>query len=191
MTATLRRCGRGLLALALGACEGDPSPPPAVPAVASLVEREAWERVDAVGEDVFGAERPEGLVCDEVLGIGAEMFGGAELVLEIDTDFCDYATVAQPSLHALAPGDAVTIQVWHYELTTPAPAQAHLALAIDGEVAWEVHVDSPTAAALVEGEIAIDRDVPAGVELQFHVHNHGANSYDLLSLEVVRGDAPR
>lgn len=189
---TLRGWTQGLLVLAIGslACDGTTAPPPDEPASPSLVERSAWERVDDVAQDVFGAERPEGLVCDEVLGIGTEVFGSEE-VLEINTDFCDYATVRQPSLQALMAGDTVAIRAWHYELTTPAPAQAHLALAIDGEIAWEVHVPSPAEGAFVEGEIAIDRDVPAGAELQFHVHNHGANSYDLLSIEVVRQDADR
>lgn len=175
------------LALAPTACESDPEPP-APPAVESLVRREAWVRVADAAEDVFGAERPEGLVCDEVLGIRAEMFGGAELVLEIDTNFCDYATVRQPSLHALAPGDAVAIRLWHDALDTPAPAQAHLALALGGALAWETFVPSPTDPALVEAEIPIEHDLPAGAEIQLHVHNHGANTYDLVSLEIVRGD---
>jgi hypothetical protein len=184
---------RGLLVLAIGpfACDdGGPAPTPE-PASASLVERERWEWVEDVDEDAFGAERPETTVCDPILGIGAEMFGGAELVLEINTDFCDYATVRQPSTQPLQPGDRVSIRVWHYALTTPPPAEAHIALAVDGEVVWEERVPSPAAAALVEGEIAIDRDVPAGTELQFHVHNHGANTYDLLSLEVERSDEGR
>jgi hypothetical protein len=178
--------------LAIGplACDGTPDPPPDEPDSPSLVELDAWERVAEVDEDVFGAERPAGAVCDEVLGIGTELLG-SELVLEINTDFCDYATVRQPSLRALVPGDIVAIRTWHYPLTAPAPAQAHLALAIDGEIAWEQLVPSPAEEAFVDGELALDRDLPAGTELQFHVHNHGANSYDLLAIEIVRDDADR
>lgn len=181
---------RGLLALGawLAACEGDPPPPE--PTSPSLVTLEAWEHVEDAGEDVFGPERPAGHVCDPVLGIGTEVFGADE-VLEISTDFCDYATVRQPSLRALAPGDRVAIRMWHYELTFPAPAQAHLALALEGEVVWEEHIASPAAPAFVDGELAIDRALPQGSEIQLHVHNHGANSYDLLSLEVVTDDAER
>lgn len=191
--ATTRRALRGMdgvlaLALALLACEDEPGPPE--PTSASLVELERWEWVEDAAADVFGAERPEGLVCDPVLGIIIERLGEDE-VLEIDTDFCDYATVRQPLLHALAPGDGVAIRIWHYPLSTPGPSQAHLALAIDGEVAWEEHVPSPSEAGFVEGEIAIDRDVPAGAELQLHVHNHGANTYDLVLLERVPGDDER
>jgi len=177
------------LALALGllACDGPPPPPPPSPTSGSLVELSAWERVAEVGEDVFGPERPEGLVCDEVLGIGTEMFG-PELVLEVSTDFCDYATLRQPSLLPLQAGDTVWLRAWHYELSTPAPAQAHLALAIDGALAWEQWVQSPAVGAFVEAEITIEHDVPAGTELQFHVHNHGANSYDLLAIELLGDD---
>jgi hypothetical protein len=183
-----RTLGPVALLFAPLACEGDP--PPAEPAGPSLVELDAWERVAEVDEDVFGAERPADLVCDVVLGIGTETFGG-DVVLEINTDSCNYATVRQPSTQALVAGDAVAIRVWHYALTTPAPAQAHLALAIDGRVAWEQYVPTPAAEGFVEGQVAIDRDLPAGTALQFHVHNHGANTYDLVSLEVVRADAGR
>lgn len=187
---TLRGRTWGLLALASGpfACDGNPPPPPEPPASASLVELSGWSRVEDAGQDVFGAERPTDLVCDEVLGIGTEMFG-SEIVLELNTGFCDYVTLRQGSLLALMPGDTVAIRMYHYELTTPAPAQAHLALAIAGELAWEVFVPSPAEGAFVEGEIAIDRELPVGTELQLHVHNHGPNSYDLLSLELVRDDS--
>jgi hypothetical protein len=179
----------GLLALILGAaaCEGDPPPP--APSTGPLVELEAWERVENVSEDVFGEERPDGLVCDPVLGIGTEFFGADE-VLELSTDYCNYATVRQPSLRGVAAGETVAVRIWHYELTHPAPAEAHLALAIDGEALWEERIPTPAAAAFVDGEIAIDRALPAGTELQLHVHNHGANSYALVSLEVVPGEAP-
>lgn len=183
-----RRTVAGALVILLGpaACEDDPAPPDE-PARQSLVDRERWEWVEDVDADVFGGERPAGLVCDPVLGITQEMLD-TELVLEIDTGFCDYATVRQPSLAAIAAGDVVELRLWHWELTTPAPAQAHLALAIAGTVEWETLVSSPAAAALVEAELEITRDVPAGAELQLHVHNHGANSYDLVSLEVVRSE---
>ena len=174
----------GLL-LAAAACEDDPPPPPAT---GPLVELEAGERGAAVDEDVFGAERPAGLVCDPVLGIGTENLGGVE-VLELATEFCNYVTLRQPTLRTVAAGDVVVIRIFHYDLTFPAPAEAHLALAIDGEVVWEERVPSPAAAALVSGEITIDRALPVGTELQLHVHNHGANTYALASLEVADEDA--
>jgi len=188
-TPTARRGMGGALALLLApllgslACEDEPGPPDE-PSPASLVELDRWEWVEDAADDVFGAERPAGLVCDPVLGIGEEMLG-SDRVLEIKTAFCDYATVRQPSLVALAAGDTVSIRMFHWDLTTPAPAEAHLALAIDGRIAWEEHVPSPAAGAIVEGELDIEREVPIGAELQLHVHNHGANSYDLVSLELA------
>ncbi|MCX4241360.1 hypothetical protein [Paraliomyxa miuraensis] len=184
--ASLPRLCSGLLVLCPLACE-DPGPPPE-PEPTELVELTAWERVADPADDVFGAERPADLVCDEVLGVIIELLGG-EPVLEIDTDFCNYATVEQPSLRTLRPGDRIAISVWHYDLTAPEPTQAHLALAIDGELVWEQHLPVPTAPALIEDELEIDREIPAGAPLQFHVHNHGANTYDLVSLEVVDDEA--
>jgi hypothetical protein len=186
-----RRGMAGALALllALLACEDEPSPPDP-PQDPSLVELDRWEWVEDANLDVFGPERPAGLVCDPVLGITEEMLG-TDRVLEINTSACDYATVRQPSRVALAAGDVVAIRMFHWDLTTPAPAQAHLALAIDGTVVWEAQVPSPAAAALVEEEIDIAQAVPAGAELQLHVHNHGANSYDLVAIERVPDPADR
>lgn len=178
--------GGALLLLGVAACEGEPPPPE--PGTGPLVALEAWERVDDASEDVFGAERPDGLVCDPVLGIGTEFFGADE-VLELNTDYCNYATVRQPSLRSIAAGETVAVRFWHYELTHPAPAEAHLAIAIDGEARWEERIPTPAPAAFVDGEIAIDRALPAGTDIQVHVHNHGANSYDLLALEVVADEA--
>jgi hypothetical protein len=174
-----------LLAAALGAaCEPDPPPEPEPQGPVSLAEFDQWERVADVQDDVFGAQRPADLVCDETLGILPE-FLGHDPVLEINTDLCNYATVRQPSLAPLVRGDTVSIRLWHYPLVAPMPSEGYLALALDGEVRWEVVVPIPAEAGLVEGEFIMERDLPAGIELQFHIHNHGNNSYELLGIQAA------
>lgn len=83
---------------------------------------------------------------------------------------------------ALDPGDVVSIHAFHYELSAPSPAEGYMALAIDGEVVWEVTVAIPAAPGPLSGQVTIDRALPAGADLQLHVHNHGANTWELVSV---------
>ena len=177
-----------LLALSMLAATGcpDDEPPPdePPPLPVALARVDAWVRVADPDADVFGAGRPEGVTCDDTMGYGLEFFGPDE-VLEVKTDLCDWFTGAQPSLVALAPGDTVEIRVFHYELVAPMPSEGYVALAIGGTIAWEATVAIPGEHALLEDEIVIDRDVPAGTELQFHVHNHGINDWELFEVRAT------
>ncbi|MCA9651080.1 MAG: hypothetical protein H6712_34750 [Myxococcales bacterium] len=183
---TVLRYGAGtLLAMAagLGACEDEPDPPPEDPIPVDLIQYDRWTRVAEVERDVFGAERPADAVCDEE-GLLIESFG-PDPVFEIQTDLCNYATIEQPTLVELRSGDTVSLRLWYYDLTAPSPAEAHLALAIDGQVEWEQLVPVPAPATLLDEDLVIERELPAGVPLQFHVHNHGFNSYELISIEAT------
>ena len=46
-------------------------------------------------------------------------------------------------------------------------------------------VPIPGEAGALAGEVVIDRALPAGAEMQFHVHNHGANAWELRSVMVT------
>ena len=175
--------GALLVGQLLGAT-GCPEPEPEEPLPVELARVDGWVRVTDVEADVFGASRPEDVPCDEVMGYGLESFG-PDLAFEVKTDLCDWFTGTQPTAVALAPGDIVSIDVWHYDLVAEMPAQGYVALAIDGAIAWEETVEIPAPGAMLEGEIAIESELPAGTELQFHVHNHGPNSWDLLGIEAT------
>lgn len=162
---------------------GCPDDPPPAPEPAPLAVAEGWERVSDPAGDVFAAMRPADAVCDDA-GYFVDPLTRS---FEVQTELCDYLTVRQASLEALAPGDVVAIRAFHYELTAVTPSEGYLGLAIDGEVVWEEQVPIPAAAAGVAGEITIERALPAGTELQFHVHNHGLNSWELLSVMVTPG----
>lgn len=168
-----------LLALTLAACPEDP--PPEDPTPKRLAAPDGWVRVTDPAVDAFAAMRPVDAVCDDA-GYFVDPFTQA---FEVETELCNYLTVAQPALEALAPGDVVSIQAFHYELSAPAPAEGYLGLAIDGEIAWELAVPIPAPPGPLRGELTIDRALPAGAALQFHVHNHGPNSYELISVMVT------
>ena len=169
-------------ALALGVGLGCAEDPPAEdPTPVPLAAADAWVRVTDPAADAFASMRPEGTTCDEA-GVFLDPF---TLSLEINTDLCDYATVEQPITRALAPGDVVNIQAFHYELTAPDPAEGYLGLAIDGVIVWEGSAPIPSAPGPISGEVALERAFPAGAALQWHVHNHGPNTWELLSLMVT------
>lgn len=167
-------------------CEDEPGPepPPPPPVRIPLARVDAWTYVADVDADVFGAERPAGIECDTVEGLGLENVG-VDPAFEIKTGVCNYATVQQPSLGAVAAGDTLDVRVWHWELLNEEVAQGHMAIALDGEVIWERFIDIPASANLIEEELVAERDYPEGVDVQFHVHNHGINSYDFLGLQAT------
>jgi hypothetical protein len=165
----------------LGACEDEPAPhePEAMP----LVEVTRLGEV-AVADDVFAEHRPMDLDCAEP-GFSFEPLGGVP-AMELDTTKCPYITIGEATLLDLEEGDVVLIRLFHFELTAPDPAVAHLAVALDGAILWETEVPIPSPSTLVVERVPVVDDVPAGVSLQFHADNHGFNTYSLLEISRER-----
>lgn len=170
-----------MLVLGPLACPGEPGPKddpqPAVP----LANADGWARVIDTSVDVFADERPADATCDDI-GWFYDPFLNT---IEVETEICNYLTLRQSALEPLNPGDVVTIRAYHDVLTAPDPGEGYLGLAIGGEREWEFNVAIPTAGADVEATFTIDRSLPIGAEIQFHVHNHGANSWELRELLVT------
>jgi hypothetical protein len=138
----------------------------------------------AVADDVFADHRPTDLDCAEP-GYMIEPLGGVP-AMELDTTKCPYITIGQTTLLDLEEGDVLLIRLFHFELTAPDPAVAHLAVAIDGAVLWELDVPIPSPSTLVVERVPVLEDVPAGANLQFHADNHGFNTYSLLEISRER-----
>lgn len=152
----------------------------------SLVDMNAWTL--ATGDaDPFSGEGGPDVVCSEE-DAGFYLFGG-EPSLEIRTDFCARATMTQPAAVAIGTGDIVAVRGWHEQLTAPEPAEAVVALAIDGAEIWRAVFPIPSDGGPILAEITAPRDFGAGVPIAWHVHNHGKNAYNLLDL-VVRPLVP-
>ena len=172
-----------LSALLLSGCPVDPNPPDddddtSEPEPVRLVEFDGWVRVTDPSVDAFADQRPPDAVCDDA-GYYADPIAQT---LEVQTEVCDYVTLRQDTLAALEPGDVVTVFAFHDVLTAPEPAQGYLGIALDGQIEWELDVPIPGDAASIEQAFTIDRSLPAGTELQFHVHNHGPNTWELLAV---------
>ena len=148
--------------------DSDPEPEPEL-----LAAADGWTRVVEPSEDWFADQRPDDAVCDD-LGWFVDPISQT---LEIETEVCDYPTLRQETLVALAPGDRISVAGFHDALTAPEPSQGYVGLALAGEIVWEYTVEIPADANLFDGSIVVDREVPAGTELQLHVHNHGPNTW--------------
>ncbi len=112
---------------------------------------------------------------------------GDDLALEIDTRLgCGWATARQPLLEDLRIGDRLQVRVFYFSQTVFPEAEAEVAVAIDGERIMSERVPIPAASGLLQPLLTIKRDVDAGADVDFHVGNHGDNSWNLVELAVIR-----
>jgi hypothetical protein len=142
-----------------------------------LIDVNAWAEQSADADSLSG-HRPAQVQCP-----GWYNEDGA---LEVETGLCNYLSLSQPSKVALAKGDTLHLVLWHGNLAFETPAQAHVAVVIDGKTVWEAEVAIPTEANIYDLRIPIEFDAPEGSAVAFHLHNHGYNSWTLLQLEVER-----
>ncbi len=149
--------------------------PPPGPADDYLTDPDAWAALGA-DADPFASHRPAEIACPE------QSWGSEGLTFEVDTTFCDYLSVAQPLLLPVKPDDTVQIVVGHFPLIALEPSEAHAAVVIDGEVAWEVTVPIPSDTQIYEGSWSPGADIAAGAAVVFHLHNHGSNNWFLATL---------
>lgn len=159
----------------LGGCGGGPGPGD-TGVEGPLLDWEGWAPVDAA-DDPFADHRPDPIDCPA----SAITLEGA--ALEVDTGACDWAALTRPLKGPLVAGEPLEWIFWHAWLTAEAPAEAHLALAIDGVVAGEWFVPIPADPTAWTEAFEAPADAPAGAPVVLHLHNHGANTWNLLPPE--------
>ncbi|MDB4974017.1 MAG: hypothetical protein JWN48_2358, partial [Myxococcaceae bacterium] len=79
-------------------------------------------------------------------------------------------------------GETLKVRLWHFELSAPEPATAHVAVLVDGLAILDETVPIPAAGGLLIKELRVPRPIPAGAPVYFHLHNHGANSWALVEV---------
>lgn len=144
-----------------------------------LIEVDDWA-VQSAAADSHAEHRPTSVECPD------NSWYNEDGALEVETGFCNYLSVAQGSKVALAKGDDLHLVLWHGNLAFDRPARAHVAITIAGTTVWEEEVDIPTDANIYDLRIPVDFDAPADSKVEFHLHNHGYNTWTLLQLEVER-----
>jgi hypothetical protein len=79
----------------------------------------------------------------------------------------------------------VHVRLWHYELTNvDGASEAHAALAIAGRTLWEQATPIPSASELIRPYLPLEEDLEEGTPIQFHIRNHGSNTWNLIELSV-------
>jgi len=145
---------------------------------AQLVAADAWFQLDAA-TDPYADHRPETVEC----GLGGIFVDEGEL--DIDTNLCNYVTLEQPGLAEVRAGDTLTLVMRHFDLAAPEPATAHVALLLDGTLAWERTLLIPGPAEVISVDIDAPIDLPIGEPARFHLHNHGQNTWILTGITVT------
>jgi hypothetical protein len=158
-----------------------------------VIDPQGWQAIDIAGEDPFAEHgRPEVVDCGEMFGWTAvNALQGWEL--DIDLYNCNWLALEQPLTADLPRGTPLCVGMYHFDLTAPEPAEAHMALAIGGETLWEEVVAIPggtqvaPADSIVTG-FRLGADLHAGEQVVLHVRNHGQNSYRFAYLRAQLGE---
>lgn len=177
----------GTLSIAVANCGGSSGgqsdQPEPRPARESLISQWDWQFEDA-SEDSLVSHRPATVDCDEDIGWYVENFE-----LEVQTNDCNYLSLAQQSHVEVRHGDFINLVYYHTELIASEPAQAHVRLTIDGKLLWEKYIDIPGDTGIYNEDIPIDFDAPAGSLVEYHLHNHGSNTWSLSALDVLAAES--
>ena len=159
-----------LLACSLGlGCSAD-----ADPEDGPLMLVEAWAPSTT---DPFPDHRPATVSCPDA---SWQLEEGS---IEVDTGECNYLSLEQPLLRDVDEGTPLIINMWHQALFDEVGGLAHLALVIGDEVIWEQYIDVPGPAQIWREQITAPRDLLRDEPVVVHLHNHGANSWNLGELE--------
>lgn len=143
---------------------------------AQLIDNSKWTIVPAA-QDPFQKYKKSTSKCEEAQGRKVE-----DGVLEIDTDFCNYITLQQPSLTEIRAGELIEFVMWHLELYAPTKGTGYVALMINGELVWENKVNIPGKAQFYEPTWSPQAPIPKGATVMIHLHNHGANTWKFHSI---------
>ena len=142
---------------------------------AALVDVAAWAEDPAA--DPLPAHRPAGATC------APSGWGREGSSLEVETGLCPYAVFAQPALADLRPGEEVELVLWHKDLVAEEPAEAHVLVSVGDVVLFDRRVPIPSGPEAYTETVTVQGRAAAGDPVVWHLHNHGANSWNLLSVD--------
>lgn len=141
-----------------------------------LIDHDLWQRVPEA-RDPFGHEGPAHVTCPD--GAWYVDLG----LIEVDTERCNHVTLEQPLREPVRAGDRVGIVAWSGRLLSPDGAsEGHVAVSIGDAVFWEERVAIPSGGYFFTPTLVASADAPAGTPVRFHVHNHGFNTWNLVSV---------
>ncbi|MEY4510656.1 MAG: hypothetical protein RLZZ450_2778 [Pseudomonadota bacterium] len=142
-----------------------------------LVDNQGWRRYEAA-LDPLRSHQPGELTC--AASATFLEYGS----FEIDTTRCNYVLSEHPSQLALARGTELKMELLHYDLTAPEPAEAHVAILFGDALQWETSIPIPSAGDVVKASFTATRSLALGDPIRLHLHNHGGNAYLIVSLQA-------
>ncbi|MET0387006.1 MAG: hypothetical protein ABW321_13655 [Polyangiales bacterium] len=154
-----------------------------MPQEVPLLDQQHW-RVYPAALDPLPSHQPAQIACDPP-GWQIELDR-----LEVSTGRCNYTLLEHPAQAAAPSGSSIAVELWHFDLAAPEPAQAHVAIFFGAALQWETYLDIPRAGALHQVRFAATRDLAVGDPIRFHLHNHGQNSWLLSSARALITLAP-
>jgi len=109
---------------------------------------------------------------------------GGRFAFGVETGSCHYFTGVHASLRNVLAGDEIQVLIAHFELTAPSPGEGHAAVLIDGLTVLDERVPIPKPADVIVRRLRVNRAIPAGAPVLFHLHNHGANSWAIVEVST-------
>jgi len=134
----------------------------------------------AADADPLASHRPADVNCP----LGAWLLEPQGI--EVNTQLCNYAAFVQPSLVEVVPGARIVGSLYHFDLIAAEPAMAHVALYVGEALIWEQEVAIPGPANAFTIDVPADFAAPMGTPVNFHLHNHGQNTWTFGVLQVER-----
>ena len=152
----------------------------------SLVDHTMWLETSA-DADPFAAFRPDTVKCPGG-SVEYELLA-EEPSLSVNTGQCNYVSRMQSQMVDVQAGDTLEIRMWHFPLQASEAAEGVMQLQTDGW-SWTRTVPigrtgTPTKSAIYTDTVTVDKAVPAGSPMYFHLRNHGDNTWNLLSVRNI------
>lgn len=141
-----------------------------------LIDAAAWQ--EDRSRDPVPEHRQGERACDP-LGLLQELGG-----FEVETDRCPYAVFTQPLLADVRAQRPMGLLLWHNDLVNGEPAEGHLLLTVGDAVLFDWTEPIPSDAAVIDDTVTLDAALRAGDVIVLHLHNHGANSWNVNSLSL-------
>jgi len=143
-----------------------------------LIDNQSWRRYDAAA-DPLPSHQPAEPSC--AASATFVEFGS----FEIDTTRCNYVLSEHPAQLAIAAGTQVKMELLHYDLIAPEPAQAHVALLFGDALQWETNIPIPRAGDVLKASFLATKAVALGEPIRLHLHNHGGNAYLIIAVQAA------
>jgi len=145
----------------------------------ALISVEDWQ-MQSAAEDSLAAHRPAQVSCPD------NAWYEEDGAIEVETGYCNYLSLAQPAKAPVNKGDNIHLVLWHGQLRFDEPAEAHVAVSIGGQLVWEDSIEIPNKGGVYDITVPSTIAAAEGETIEYHLHNHGYNTWTLLTLEVER-----